>query len=210
MRYLAGFVGALALALLVGAVVMWGGLYNFAATDPHNPVVRSAIDTAFTNWVERGADGLEPPGRFTTAQLENGFTEFQEYCVHCHGAPGDKPHEWTTGMRPEPPDLSRATRKWTIPQTYWIVKNGIKMTGMPAFGDTESDRTIWNISAFVNQLPNMSAEEYRALSQRLGGGHSHAGEGHGGGEGSGEASGEGEGHGHGGSEGGNHPHGGGS
>jgi mono/diheme cytochrome c family protein len=54
-------------------------------------------------------------------------------------------------------------RDWSTANLFWIVKNGIKMTGMPAFGPTHDDKTIWNIVAFVNQLPNMTAEQYRAL-----------------------------------------------
>ena len=179
MKYLAGFAGAILLALIVGATVVWGGLYNVAASEPHRGAVRSVIDTALVNSVQRRAEGLQPP-RFTRAQLEEGYREFAEYCVHCHGAPGSEPHEWTAGMRPEPPDLSKAARQWSTAELFWIVKHGIKMTGMPAFGETEPDETIWSIAGFVKRLPDMSPEQYAALEAQLDGGHSHGGEaGHG-------------------------------
>lgn len=179
MRFLAGFVSAFLLMVIAGAIIVWTGAYNFAASEAHAGSVRSVIDTALQQSVQCRADELRAPANFTPAQLREGFQEFTEYCVHCHGAPGSKPHEWTTGMRPAPPDLSRASRDWTLEQTFWIVKHGIKMTGMPAFGDTESDRTIWNIAAFVKRLPNMTAQEYGQLRAQAGGSESGGhGDGH--------------------------------
>ena len=186
MRYLIGFAGALLLAVIVGGLIIWTGAYNFAATDAHASVVRSLIDTALHKSVASRADDLQAP-EFTDADLRHGAREFAEYCVHCHGAPGVKPHEWTTGMRPNPPPLSRAAREWSVEETFWIVKHGIKMSGMPAFGDTESEKTMWHIAGFVNRLPQMSAAEYARLQAQLaseegggskeGGGHGH-GSGH--------------------------------
>ena len=176
MRYLIGFIGALVLLLVVGGLVVWTGAYNFAATEAHAGAVRSVIDTALHKSVASRADALEAP-KFTEADLRHGAREFAEYCVHCHGAPGVKPHEWATGMRPDPPALSRAAREWTTEEIFWIAKHGIKMTGMPAFGDTESDETIWHIAGFVKRLPQLSAAEYARLqgelSSKEGGGHAH-------------------------------------
>lgn len=181
MRYLIGFIGALLLLGMVGGLVVWSGAYNFAASEAHAGAVRSVIDTALHKSVASRADALEAP-TFTQNDLRRGAREFAEYCVHCHGAPGVQPHEWTTGMRPDPPSLSRAAREWTTEEIFWIVKHGIKMTGMPAFGDTESDETIWQIAGFVDRLPELSAPEYARLQAQLGseeaGGHAH-GSGHG-------------------------------
>ena len=176
MRYLTGFIAALVLAVVVGALVIWTGAYNFAASDAHAGAVRSLIDTALHKSVASRADALEAP-QLTAADIRHGAREFAEYCVHCHGAPGVKPHEWTTGMRPDPPPLPRAAREWSVEEIFWIVKHGIKMTGMPAFGDTESDKTIWHIAGFVNRLPQMSAAEYARLQADFQseekGGHGH-------------------------------------
>lgn len=183
MRFLIGFIAGIAFLILVGLIVVWTGAYNVAATTGHAGVVRWAFDTTFRNSVKsRSDDQAMTAEMMRRADLRSGFQEFQEYCVHCHGAPGVKPHEWTSGMTPNPPSLSHAAREWTPGQIFWIVKHGVKMTGMPPFGDSESDETIRNITAFVKQLPEITPEEYARLQQQWGsgesGGHSHPSEAH--------------------------------
>lgn len=183
MRFLSGFVTAFAVLGVAAAIAIWSGVYNFAASEPHAEVVRSVINTALRNSVAERAESLAAPGNLTEQQIHQGAREFAEYCVHCHGAPGVKPHAWTRGMLPEPPPLSRAATSWSVEEIFWIAKHGIKMTGMPAFGVTESDETIWQIAAFVKRLPEMGPQEYArlqaALGKENGGGHSHApGKGH--------------------------------
>ena len=178
MRFALGFLTAIALTIIAALTVIWTGAFNVAASEPHAGVVRWAFDTTLHNSVEsRADDSVISPQSIQKADLRAGFREFQEYCVHCHGAPGVKPHEWTTGMTPNPPELSRAAREWTPDQIFWIVKHGIKMTGMPPFGDTENDETIRNIAAFVHRMQGMRPEQYQRLQQAWGsaGAHSHGG-----------------------------------
>lgn len=177
MRFALGMLAGVALVAILFLATIWTGAYNVAASEPHAGVVRWAFDTALHNSVRSRADeSTVTPEMLRNADLRSGFQEFQEYCVHCHGAPGVEPHEWTAGMTPDPPELSQAAGEWTPDQLFWIVKHGIKMTGMPAFGDTESDETIRNIVAFVEQLEGMSPAEYARLQQQSG---SAGGDGHG-------------------------------
>lgn len=178
MRILYGFLAAVGLALIIVLIVMWTGAYDFASSAKHPGVVRSAIDRTFRNWVESGASELSAPN-FSQQQLREGAREFMEYCVHCHGAPGEKAAEWSTGMSPNPPEIAHIAEEWTPEQIFFIVKNGIRMSGMPPFGDTESDQTIWNIAGFVKQIPALGPEGYRRLREELGG-HSHGSQGAGG------------------------------
>lgn len=183
MRLVISFFAGIAFVLLVGLGVIWTGAYNVAATSGHAGVVRWVFDTTFHNSVRsRSDDNAMTAEMMRRADLRSGFQEFQEYCVHCHGAPGVKPHEWTSGMSPNPPDLSQAAGEWTPDQIFWIVKHGVKMTGMPPFGDSESDETIRNITAFVEQLPEISPQEYAQLQQQWGSGesgdHSHSSQSH--------------------------------
>ncbi len=186
MRFALGFLAAIGLLVVAGLVIVWTGAYNVAASAGHAGAVRWLFEKALHSSVESRAD--EVPGElFRKADVRAGFREFQEYCVHCHGAPGVKPHEWTTGMVPNPPELSKAATEWNERQIFWIAKHGIKMTGMPAFGDTESDQTIANIAAFVERLEGMSPQEYAQLRTQSGspdsgedsGGHSGGGHSHG-------------------------------
>ena len=81
-------------------------------------------------------------------------------CVQCHGAPGKERGEIGKGLTPRPPSLIDAVPLWSSSELFWIVKNGIQMTGMPAFGPTHDDDRIWAIVSFVQQLPRMSPTQY--------------------------------------------------
>jgi mono/diheme cytochrome c family protein len=158
---------------------------NVAASDRHADWVAWAFDTTMHNSVRRRAEDIPVPAGVTEEQLRNGFRSYDAMCVQCHGAPGVKATEWAMGMRPNPPPLSEVVAHWNPAEVFWILRNGIKMTGMPALGPTHEDEELWSIVAFVERLPNVTAEEYAALRQQLGrdsGGGHHAG-GTGGGEG---------------------------
>ena len=74
------------------------------------------------------------------------------------------------GLNPQAPNLTDAVKAWTPRQLFWIIKHGVKMTGMPSFGATHDDDDVWSIVAFVEKLPEMSAEQYRQLKQESFGG----------------------------------------
>ena len=94
-------------------------------------------------------------------------------CTGCHGAPGKPARAVGKGLSPRPPDLTEAVRTWDDGNLFWIIRNGIKMTGMPAFGQTHDDPSIWNIVAFVKKLPGMTSEQYQALQAQAGGPEEH-------------------------------------
>ena len=85
-------------------------------------------------------------------------------CVNCHGGPPDKDWaKWSEGLKPIPADLKAMAKERTAPELFWVIKNGIKMTGMPSFGLAgASDQQIWTIVAFVKNLPSMSDEDYKS------------------------------------------------
>ncbi len=143
---------------------IYSWIYNVAATAPHNPAIRWALHTTMHNSVTARAEDITAPQRFDEDQVRKGLEHFGETCVECHGAPGVKPSEVGRGLRPEPPDLAEAVKEWAPPQLFWIVKNGVKMTGMPAFGPTHTDEDLWAVVAFLGRLPDMSPEDYRAMA----------------------------------------------
>lgn len=71
---------------------------------------------------------------------------------------------------PEPPHLVEAASEWTPSELHWTIENGIKMTGMPAFGPHRSAEQIRAINAFVTRLPGLAPEDYRALTGQCHGG----------------------------------------
>ena len=179
MKYL---VGAAALFLLMAAValgvVLTGG-YDVAATTPHTAPVAWALDTTMENSVERQAEDIVAPAAFTPEQIREGFGDYDGMCVQCHGAPGVEQAEWAVGLYPSPPALSEAASHWEPGEVFWILRHGIRMSGMPALGPTHDDEALWAITAFAEQLPEMSAEEYAALREEVGGAghHGEGGEG---------------------------------
>jgi mono/diheme cytochrome c family protein len=177
---------ALAVLVLAGVaalVFVYSGEYNVAASEPHSAIERWALETTMENSVRDHAAGIQVPPLDEPSLTRSGFHHFQEMCVTCHGAPGQERSEIGKGLTPTPPELSEAIPNWTEAELYWIVKHGIKMSGMPAFGRTHSDKEIWGIVAFLRRLPALSPEEYQALRQAQGGGASGTGQGHGGGQG---------------------------
>jgi mono/diheme cytochrome c family protein len=120
--------------------------------------------------VRREAGKLPPPPQFTTADVQAGAEIYDANCAACHGAPGMARAPWTGGMTPTPPFLLDAAHQFTPNELYWIVRHGVKMTGMPAWEQTLSQREVWNVVAFLTALPNMSADAYlraRSTGHRL-------------------------------------------
>ena len=76
-------------------------------------------------------------------------------------------------MTPRPPDLSQVAPRWSDRELFWIVKHGIRLAGMPAFGPTHHDDMLWDIVAFVRTLPTLSAREYARLAGTPEPGHDH-------------------------------------
>jgi mono/diheme cytochrome c family protein len=157
---------------------VYSGAYNVAATEPHTAFTGWLLHTTLQQSVRRRATGIEAPVLEDPNRIETGLHHFREMCETCHGAPGVRPSEIGRGLNPEAPDLAEAAQHWTPAELFWIVKHGIKMTGMPAWGPTHSDDDLWGIVAFLKRLPRLSAEEYQ--TQAAGeGGHGHGNQGHG-------------------------------
>ena len=109
---------------------------------------------------------IEVPDLKDSTKYATGFRHYDEMCAICHGAPGIEESEFAEGLYPEPPEF---TERANIPGAaggYWIIKNGIKMTGMPAFSPTHSEEELWSIIAFlVNRLPGMTESEYKSMKE---------------------------------------------
>ena len=151
-------------AVGVGAlVVIEGGLFNATASTPHIPAVGLAAHTAFVRSVEVRAKNLKTPTPFTASQVTAGFRDYDASCVACHGAPGVSNAGWAHAMTPPPPYLEDAARRWRPRELYWIVGQGVKMTAMPAWAEVRSSGEVWNLVAFLEALPYLSASDYARM-----------------------------------------------
>jgi len=165
MRFIRGFIWALILLILAAAAIIISGFYNVAATQADPGIVQWLLGYIKDRSVSRHAGGGAAPAPLTDAQARDGFRFYNEACIYCHGAPGKDPSDIGKGLNPEPPFLPDTVKRWTSAELFWIVKNGIKMTGMPAFGPSHKDEEIWSAVAFAQRLPKMTAEQYTALEQ---------------------------------------------
>jgi mono/diheme cytochrome c family protein len=167
MRFVFGFVTALILGALAAFPLIISGAYNVAATVPDTGIERIILNTTMRDSV-RARAGKESPRTWDEDQIKMGFRHYDGMCVTCHGAPGKERTEISKGLRPQPPNLAEAGKDWTNAQLFWIIKNGIRMTGMPAVGATHRDEQIWDIVGFVRRLPQISAQDYQTMEGQSG------------------------------------------
>jgi cytochrome c553 len=160
-------VGATLLALAIGGIlVVTSGVYNVAASKPHFGIVRALLQFALDRSVATHSWFVPPPPADLNDvdRVRLGAGHFVRGCAACHGAPGKPREVFAHYMLPAPPTLSANIDEWTDKELFWIVKNGFKFTGMPAWPASERNDEIWSVVAFLRQLPAMSAEEYRQLT----------------------------------------------
>jgi mono/diheme cytochrome c family protein len=167
----AGAVGSA--ALLAGA---YSGLVNVGADDPHLPAVHAFLTMARDRSIEVRSKDIEVPNLDDEALIRTGAGNYNAMCIGCHLAPGLANTELSQALYPAPPNLAEIGINGSPAATFWVIKHGIKASGMPAWGNSMGDEYIWGMVAFLNQLPKMDGEQYQALVA------SSAGHQHGGGE----------------------------
>lgn len=164
-------VGVVGIAGVIGGVTIWTGAYNVAATEPHYAITQSLFATARDRAISARANGITPPPDWPeSADLKKGFRSYHEMCVVCHAAPGLQDTVVRKGLNPEPPKLTEdRVQQRTDAELFWIIRNGIKMSGMPAFGPTHTEEEIWELTAFLRGLAMMQPNEYKNLWEQSGG-----------------------------------------
>lgn len=170
----------LAIALIVtgAALFVHAGIYNIAATVQHTAPVYQLLEYAMLRSVKARADSIPVPDLADQQRIRSGLAHYRTHCLQCHGAPGVSPHPLAFGMTPEPANLVSTAREWDAAEIYWVVKHGIKMSGMPAWEYRMSDEDMWNIVAFVEAMPALSPVEYAALVKEIPGSHLHGSQPH--------------------------------
>lgn len=150
---------ALALSGIVGFV--YSGIYNVAGDRPHWAVTAQFLELVRERSIKRQAENIRAPDLKSQQLILKGAGQYAAMCVECHLAPGKRDSEIRPGLYPKPPNLSQV--RIDPKNAFWVIKHGIKMTAMPAWGVSHDDDTIWSIVAFINKLPDLSPEAYREL-----------------------------------------------
>ena len=163
--FLWGAVAMIALMAIGGVAFVWSGIYNVAANAPHWGVTFWILGEARERSVSVHSKGILPPPLTGQKLVDIGFPHYHAACRLCHGAPGYSPFAFAQGLYPKPPVLTSqdVQRELDDREIYWVVKNGLKMTGMPSFGARYKDEEIWGIVTFLRRLPNMASEEYSGM-----------------------------------------------
>jgi cytochrome c len=172
---IATIAAAIVLIILAGAGFIYSGAYYVGADQPHWSTTSWLLDQARVRSIRFHASGIALPADLgTERRIVAGVDHFADHCVICHGAPGVAQDDLAHGLYPRPPSLRNAAGFYTPAELFWIVKHGIKMSGMPGWAD-HSDDELWAIVAFLEALPEMSDQDYAKLvaASRAQGGHHH-------------------------------------
>ena len=168
MKILSGAVITVLTLLVIFLLFIYSGWYNVSANEQENGIMKWILNTTKDRSIELRSKDITVSDLNDSSMLKEGFEHYNEMCVSCHGAPGLEETEVSVGLNPTAPFLVKVAKEIDPKELFWITKNGIKMTGMPAWGKTHSDEKIWAIVAFVKKLPNMTAEEYQKMESSSG------------------------------------------
>jgi mono/diheme cytochrome c family protein len=151
-----------------GALFVYSGIFNPSATLQHTGPVYWLLDVTLRQSVRRRAADIQVPPLADRALTERGFRLFRAHCEQCHGAPGVAHEPFALGMIALPANLTLTAREWGPAELYWVIKNGVRMTGMPAWEFRLVDADLWAVVAFLQLLPTLDPQDYRKMARTLG------------------------------------------
>ena len=155
--------GTLAAVALGAAAFISSGIYDIGADDHHTRVVLALIAQLRDRSIMVRARALKVQDVADAGRIAAGARHYATLCVGCHLAPGVTKSELRRGLYPHPPNLSQQDPP-DARRAFWTIKHGIKMSAMPAWGKSLDDAAIWDLVAFVRQLPAMAPEAYQQLA----------------------------------------------
>jgi len=163
------------LGLITASAVIYSGIFPIAADEPHGKFTYWVLEQARERAIARSAKDIEVPALDSPDLLLSGGADYNDMCSSCHLKPGQSESDLSLGLYPKPPNLSLAnhddnhthddkdlqSKKW-----YWVIKHGIKASGMPAWGTTHDDDRIWAMVAFLQKMPNLTEDQYQVITAR--------------------------------------------
>ncbi len=162
MKFLKGLIVLIIIVIIAFGAWIWSGAYNIGADSPHWGVTRYLLGQLREHSIESRSAAIEVPDLDDPALVAEGAHHYAHMCTGCHLAPGRDDSELRAGLYPRPPDLTRFAPDPA--EAFWVIKHGIKMTAMPAWGKTHDDQKIWAMVAYLQKQPHMSVERFRRLA----------------------------------------------
>ena len=170
---------------IASAGFVYSGAYNMAADEPHWMPTEGLLEVLRERSIAVRIKGIEVPADLgDAARVRRGAGNYDAMCVGCHLRPGMDDSEIRKGLYPQPPKLTEpqadrdAGAMSASAAQFWIIKHGIKASGMPAWSKGGvDDGTIWDMVALLRKLPELSPADYEA-AVAASAGHTHAAEAH--------------------------------
>ena len=152
----------LILAILGAGIFIGSGVYNPGADSPHWKITYTLMQAARERSVEHHASAIALPTNLDDPDvILKGAGQYAAMCTSCHLAPGMQDTELRPGLYPKPPNLSKGSVDPR--EAFWVIKHGLKMSAMPAWGMSHDDPTIWSMVAFLKKLPSMTPAQYKEM-----------------------------------------------
>ena len=148
------------IALTAGAV--WFFQQGIATRTPPTSLEVSVSRAARVAMIPAANRAHRNPGPATEETLRAGLEHFADHCASCHGNDGSGVTEMGQGLYPRAPDMRQSpTQSLTDGELFYIIENGVKLTGMPAWGNgtTEGETASWHLVQFIRHLPSLSDSE---------------------------------------------------
>lgn len=162
------------LGIGAAATVMYSGIVDVAADEPHSDLVYWFLEETRENSIKIAAQNIEVPDLSDPELLLTGGIDYEYMCSSCHLKPGQSESDISLGLYPAPPNLAvsddshkgheHGDETQTAQKSFWVIKHGIKASGMPAWGKTHDNERIWAMVAFINRLPDLTPEQYQILT----------------------------------------------
>jgi cytochrome c553 len=146
-----------------GFLLVAAGLVPIKASSGHWPITSALLNFAMRRSVILHSIGIKTPPLNDSALVLKGAGHYEIGCSPCHGSPVLRQPVIAQRMTPHPPDLAKEVAKWDAEELFYIVKHGVKFTGMPAWPAQERDDEVWAMVAFLRALPQLDADKYRQL-----------------------------------------------
>ncbi len=151
--------------IVLGGIVFASGILPIKASSGHWPITEWFMHTGMERSVALHSAGIEPPPLDQPDLIIKGATHFEIGCRPCHGSPGLPQPRIASRMTPHSPNLGARIPNWQPNELFYIVKHGVKFTGMPAWPALHRDDEVWAVVAFLQKLPQLNEAEYRRLAQ---------------------------------------------
>ena len=155
--------------LVIAAMVIAGGIYLVSTglkSQPEPGEMETRVARTIRGFaIPREAKSRSNPIGTSTEELKPGLEHFARYCAMCHGNDGSgQSAAIGRGLFPKPPDLrADATQRLTDGEIFYIIENGVRFTGMPAFGtgkpDPAGDKQVWQLVRFIRHVPRLTPDE---------------------------------------------------